>query len=101
LALILEPQQRPFESVGRPSQAIVASKQLRAADCADLFRAQPRHIETWPIAIAVSHRDIDIVAGEIDVVHRRLNPQVDAWMGRRETRQPMHQPFAAKSWRRA
>ena len=30
------------------------------------------------MAVAVPHRDIDVLAGEIDVVHRRRNPQVDA-----------------------
>jgi hypothetical protein len=63
---------------------------------AKICSTHSRVASTRPIAVAVSHRDIDVFANEIDVMHGRRNPQVDAGMRCGEARQAMHQPFRGK-----
>jgi hypothetical protein len=43
------------------------------------------------MSVAMADRKIDILASEVDVVQRSADPQIDAGVGHRKSRQPMHE----------
>jgi hypothetical protein len=57
----------------------------RAAHREQFFRAQIDGVETRPFANTMADCEIDIFAGEIDVVHRRRYPKIDLWVRIRES----------------
>src|SRR5438874_1086735 len=52
-------------------------------------------------APAMPNGDVDILAGEVDVMQRRAHPQIDGRMLLRKPAQPVYQPFGREIWRRA
>src|SRR5262249_55232123 len=70
-------QERQLEHVFRLLQS---GAERRAAHRKQLFAAQPRHVQSRPVAVAVADGEIDILAREIDVMHGRGNPQVNRRM---------------------
>jgi hypothetical protein len=93
--LIVEPEQGPFQHVSRPPETITT------ADRENLFPTQPRRLKTRQIAVAVAHRNVDVLAGKVDTMRCRRDPELDAGLRRGEASQPMHQPFRREIWRYA
>ena len=75
---VVEMQQRKFQHVRRLGEPIAPGEQLGAADREQLLGAQARDIEAGPVAVAVAHGEIDVLAREVDVMQRRRDPQIDA-----------------------
>src|SRR5262249_45725337 len=66
---------------------------LGAADRKQLLVGQSFHEEPIPIAFPMANRNIHVFAGEIDVMQRCGNSQVDIGMSLRKSAETMHQPF--------
>ena len=66
-----------------------------------LLGAQARDIKARPIAVAVAHGKIDILAREVDVMQRRRHAQIDARMLLGKSAEAIDQPFGGKVRRRA
>ena len=69
-----------------------------AKSCSELSRTG---VEPRPVALAMAHGEIDLLACEIDMMQRRRNPQVDPRMRLGKMAEPMHQPFGGKIGRGA
>jgi len=75
----VEMDQRKFQDIRRLAEP-AACQEFWAADGKELFATQLHGIETRPVAIAVTHRHVDVLAREIDMMPRGRNPEVDAGM---------------------
>ena len=73
-------QQRRFQQVRRFCKAVTPRHQFGTADRKELLGAKPNGVEPAPIAVTVPHRNIDFLPHEIDVMHGRGDPQIDAGM---------------------
>jgi len=93
--------QRKFEHVGRLAETVTSSNELGAADGEQVLRGQPRNVEPCPITIAVTNRDVDIFAREVDMVHSRRDSEVNPRVSLDKPRKPMHKPFCGKIGRGA
>ena len=89
-------QQREFQQVRRFLDAIASGNKLGGANRKKLLRAKPHDIEPGPIAMAVSHRQVDFLTREVDVMHRCRYPQIDVGVSLGKPAEPMHQPFGGK-----
>src|SRR5262249_38638467 len=72
-----------------------------AANWKQPLRIKPLHVEPRPVSVAMSDRDIDIVAREIDIVRRGRNAQIHLGMLLGQAAQPVNEPFRGKVWRGA
>ena len=70
--------ERKLEHVRWLGQAVAARKQLWTAHRKQLFGAQTHDVEARPIAIAMPHGEIDVLAREVYVMQRRRHAQIDA-----------------------
>ena len=61
-----------------------------------LFHAQARHVKLRPVSVAVSYREIDVLAVEVHMLQRSTDPQVKIWMRHRKSAQTGNQPFAGE-----
>ena len=66
-----------------------------------LLCAQAGHIKARPIAVAMAHGKVDILAREVDVMQRRRDAQIDARMLLGKSAQTIDQPFGGEIRRRA
>ena len=87
--------QRKFQDIRRLAEP-AACQEFWAADGKELFATQLHGIETRPVAVAVPHRHVDVFAREVDVVHHRRDPEVDARMRLGKMAEPMHQPLGGE-----
>ena len=97
----IQVDQWKFEDIGGLREAAAARQQFRAAHGKELLCTQADGIESRPVAVAVAYRKVDLLAREVDVMQRRGNPQVDAWMRLGKMAEPMHQPFGGEIRRSA
>jgi hypothetical protein len=65
------------------------------------LRIKALHIESRAVPVAMSDRDIDIVAREINIVRRRRNAQIHFRMLLGKAAQAVNQPFRGKVGRSA
>lgn len=89
-------QQRRFQQVRRFGDAVTSGHQLGTADRKKLLGAKADSVEPASIAVAVPDRNIDLLANEVDMMHRCRNPQIDAGMGLGKPAEPIYQPFGRK-----
>ena len=75
--------------------------ELGAANREKPLGAEPHDVKPGPISVTMANREIDLLAREVDVMHRRRHPQIDVGMGLGKPAEPMHQPFGGKIRRRA
>lgn len=87
---VVEVQQRKLEHVRRPRELC---RELGTAHRKQVFGAEPGDVQARPMALTVADRNIDVFAGEIDVMHRRRDPKVDPGMGLDEPPEPVDQPL--------
>ena len=66
---IIKVQKGELQDVRRLGET-ASRQQFRAAYRKELFGAQPDSVEARPIAVAVTHREVDILARKVDVVQR-------------------------------
>ena len=90
-----------FQQVRRLGDAVTPGHQLGTADREKLLGAKADGVEPAPIAVAVPDRNVDLLPDEIDMMHRRGDPQIDAGMGLAKPAEPIDQPFGGKIRRRA
>jgi len=76
--------------------AATAAEESRAADRKQLFSTEVDGIEPKPITVAVTDREIDILASEVYVVHRRRDLELDLRIGLSKPPEPADQPFGGK-----
>ena len=81
---------------GGLAQRMPPTQELRAADREQRLGAQARHLQPWPASVAVTHRNVDVLAREVDVVQRRADAQVDAGVGLGEAAEAVHQPLRSE-----
>src|SRR5262245_38987278 len=67
---VIEAQQRESQQIGRLGDAVASRKEPGTANGEKLFRAEPHDIEAGPIAITMPNRKADILARELDMIHR-------------------------------
>ena len=91
----IEMQEGKFQDVARLMQAGLFH-QLGAAHRKQLLAAQALDVQPGPVAVAVPHRQIDLLACKVDMMHGGGNPQVDVGMRLGKPPQPMHQPLGGK-----
>jgi hypothetical protein len=93
---VVDVQERVSREVCGLVKRVVANEKLGAADKHEFFGAQPGNVQ--PIGLTVSMVDgkIKVFACKIDMMKRRVDPQVDSRIGRGESREAMHQPFRRK-----
>src|SRR5438067_12689462 len=53
-------------------------------------------MQSWPMAVAVTHRDVHVFAGEIDVMQCARYAEVDFGMYFCEAAEPMDKPLGSK-----
>jgi hypothetical protein len=94
-------RRRNFDHIARPARPASLRRELRTAHREAVVWAQLRNLEPRLVAVAVAHRDVDILAHEVDLVHGRRDPQVDRRIRLGEPAQTMHQPFGGRIGRRA
>ena len=94
-------QQRKFQQVRRLGETVTTGHQFGAADRKKLLGAQTDSVESAPIAVAVSDRDVDILTGKVDMMHRCGDPQIDTRMRLGKAPQAIDQPFCSEIRRRA
>src|SRR6516162_4198521 len=66
-----------------------------------MLGTQAHNVETRPIAIAMAHREVHILAREVYVVQRCRHTEIDARMLFGEAAKTIYQPFGGKIGRRA
>ncbi len=86
--------------VGGSAQRVPAAQELGAAHREQLFGAEPRNVEPRRRAVAVTDRDIDILAREIDVMKRGAYPEVDRRVDLGKAAKTMHEPLRREVGRR-
>src|SRR5262249_61093492 len=74
---IIEVQEWQFEHV---AWLLQARGQRGAANCEQMFGTELCHMQSWPVAVAVTNRYVHVFARKIDVVQRARYPQVDFGM---------------------
>ena len=88
--------QRKLEDIGHLVEAAAARQQLRTAYRKELFGAQSNGIKSGPIAIAMAHRKVDLLAREVDVVQRRGYTKINFGVRFGKVPKPMHKPFGGE-----
>ncbi len=78
------------------AEAAAPGQQFRTAYREQFFCAQPHRVEARPVAVAVTHGEVDFLAREVDVMQRRGHAQVDTGMRLGKMTEPVHQPFGGK-----
>ena len=92
----VEMDQGILQNIGSSAKAPSTGQELCAAYGKEPFGAKPDSIETWPIAIAVTHSEINFFAREIDVMQGRGDSKVNSRMSLGKMAQPMDQPFGCE-----
>src|SRR4051812_48187194 len=77
---IIEMQQRKPRHVRKLRHSTVLREELWAAHDEQLLRAQASNLKSRPIPIAVTHGDIDVLSGEVDMMEAGGNPEIDLRM---------------------
>src|SRR6516162_11197401 len=90
---IIEVQQRQFKHV---AWLLQARGQRGAANCEQMFGAELCHMQSWPVAVAVTSRDVHVFAGEIDVMQRARYPEVDFGMHLSKPAESMDEPLGGE-----
>jgi hypothetical protein len=78
-----------------------ARQQFWAADGKELLAAELHGVGPRPVAVAMTHRHVDVFACKVDMMHRCGDPQVNAGMRFGKVAEPMHQPLGGKIGRGA
>jgi len=89
-------QERAALQVRRRLQCRSTAKIFRAANGKELFGAEPGRVQARPLAVAVSDRQIDVLAGEIDMLKRSTDAQIDLGMIFDEAPEAVHEPFGGE-----
>ena len=76
-------------------------QQLRAAHGEQLLGAQADDIEAGPIAVAMTHGKVHVLAREVDVMQGRRHAQIDGRVVLGKAAQAVDEPFGRKVRRRA
>jgi len=98
--LVVRAQQRVAREIGRTLRKLAARKPRIAHDDEALVE-QPLGRHARPVAQAVAHRAVAVVAREVDVVARRAHVEVGARVRRREARHARQQPACGERRRHA
>jgi hypothetical protein len=87
-----------LEHIGRfcEPMAMASGEQLGAAHRKQVLRAEPRHIKTLPVAVAMAHGEVDVLAREIDVMQCRGYAQVHAGILLGKPAETVDQPLGGK-----
>ena len=72
------------------------AQQFRAAHRKQLLGAETRHVHSRPLSIAMADCQVDVFAREIDMLHRRADPQIDFGMRFGEASEAVHKPFGGE-----
>ncbi len=71
---VIKMEQRKFQHIGGLAHPLV---KFGTANHEQFLGAQADNIMPRPIAIAMPHSEIDVLSGEVDVMHCCGNPQID------------------------
>ena len=69
---------------------------LGAANRKKLLGAKAHGVKPGPIAVAMTNRKINVLAGEVDVMHRRGHAEIDVGMGLGKPTEPIYKPFGGE-----
>src|SRR6266702_7523437 len=92
----VEVNERKLQDVSHPADTATSRQELRTAHGKEPLRGEPDGVQARPIAVAVTHGKIDLLAGKIDVMHVRGDAQIDIGMRLGKLTEPVHQPFRGK-----
>jgi hypothetical protein len=67
-ARLVHVDQRKLQNVRGLGDAALARQQLRTAQSKEVFRAQPYRVQPRPIAVAVTHREVNFLARKIHMM---------------------------------
>ncbi len=83
------------------AQRWLVPQQGRAAQGKQFLGIKPGHVQPDIAAVPVTDGDIHILAGEVDMVQGRADPQVDGGMGFGKSAKPVNKPFRGEIGRGA